>query len=237
EISGDPLLAEIRLGRDGLPHKEEGMSHRPPQKAGWTRRDFFNWVLNATMGVIALLVAIPVVGALLTPAFEKPKTNWAKLGPMGDLQKQSMAAPGASGQSGGIIQAYYSYNAYDHWAKTTVSDYAYLRYIGGSCPFFILSPICTHLGCHVDWVQSANQFHCPCHGSVYTVDGLNVSGPAPLPLGIYAWKQDSAGNIWIGVESTFTHGYMRLRGGPAQPCMKLPYSALTAAPGPAGGQS
>jgi Rieske Fe-S protein len=208
------------------------MSQRPPQKAGWTRRDFFNWVLNATMGVIALLVAIPVVGALVTPGWEKQTVNWVNLGKASDLQQQSMAAPGASGSSGGVFQAYYSYSAYDHWAKTTVSDYSYLRYIGGSCAFFALSPICTHLGCHVDWVESANQFHCPCHGSVYTVDGLNVSGPAPLPLGIFPWKQDKAGNIWIGVESTFTHGYERIRGGPAQPCLKQPFSQMTASQGP-----
>ena len=191
---------------------------RPPRKAGWTRRDFFNWVLNATMGVIALVVAIPVVGALVTPGWEKQTTTWVKLGRATALQRQSLSA--GNGHVGTVTQAYYTYTAYDKWAKTTTSDYAYLRYIGGSCAFFILSPICTHLGCHVDWIQSANQFHCPCHGSVYTIDGLNVSGPAPLPLGIFRWKQDKANNIWIGVESTFTHGYERARGGPAEPCLK-----------------
>jgi menaquinol-cytochrome c reductase iron-sulfur subunit len=194
------------------------MSVRPPRKAGWTRRDFFNWVLNATMGVIALIVAIPVVGALVTPGWEKETITWVKLGKASALQSQSLSA--GNGRVCGVTQAYYTYTSYDHWAKTTTSDYAYLRYIGGSCPFFILSPICTHLGCHVDWVKSANQFHCPCHGSVYTIDGLNVSGPAPLPLGVFRWKQDAADNIWIGVESTFTHAHERPRGGPAQPCLK-----------------
>jgi menaquinol-cytochrome c reductase iron-sulfur subunit len=159
---------------------------RPPRKAGWTRRDVFNWVLNAVMGVIALIVAIPVAGALLTPIFQKQQEQWIDLGPAASLQQQSLAA--GSGGVGGVIHAAYTYTEVDHWAVQPASDYAYLRYVGGDCPFFILSPICTHLGCHVNWVPSANQFHCPCHGSVYTIDGTNVSGPAPRPLGYYQWK-------------------------------------------------
>lgn len=193
------------------------MATRPPQKSGWTRRDVFNWMLNIVMGLIALVVAIPVVGALLTPVFAKQTLQWANLGKTSGLQTASMQA--GSHSVPGVIHAAYTYNAKDHWAKTPVSDYAYLRYIGGDCPFFILSPICTHLGCHVDWVPSANQFHCPCHGSVYTIDGLNVSGPAPLPLGIYRWKV-VGGNILIGIESTFTGGHERPRGGPKTPCLK-----------------
>ncbi|HWI61673.1 MAG TPA: Rieske 2Fe-2S domain-containing protein [Symbiobacteriaceae bacterium] len=41
---------------------------------------------------------------------------------------------------------------------------------------------CVHLGCTVPWNQSAGKFMCPCHGSVYTLDGQNVAGPAPRPL-------------------------------------------------------
>jgi len=41
---------------------------------------------------------------------------------------------------------------------------------------------CVHLGCTVPWNASAGKFMCPCHGSVYTLDGQNVAGPAPRPL-------------------------------------------------------
>lgn len=193
------------------------MAARPPQRAGWTRRDVFNWVLNIVMGLIALIVAIPVIGALLTPAFAKSAEQWVKLGKASALQQASLAA-GSHGV-GGVAKTSYTYTAVDHWAKTLVSDYTYTRYIGGDCPFFILSPICTHLGCHVDWVPAENQFHCPCHGSVYTIDGLNVSGPAPLPLGVFRWKLVN-GDVYIAIESTQTHAAPRARGGPATPCLK-----------------
>ena len=41
---------------------------------------------------------------------------------------------------------------------------------------------CTHLGCSVPWNAAEDQFHCPCHGSIYLRSGQNVAGPAPRPL-------------------------------------------------------
>ena len=63
-----------------------------------------------------------------------------------------------------------------------------------------ISAVCTHLGCTVRAEALANpqvktvdgqslrlshQFLCPCHGSKYSGDGANVSGPAPTPLAWY----------------------------------------------------
>jgi Rieske Fe-S protein len=38
---------------------------------------------------------------------------------------------------------------------------------------------CPHLGCKVPWVESAELFECPCHGSVYNLIGEYQKGPAP----------------------------------------------------------
>ena len=43
-----------------------------------------------------------------------------------------------------------------------------------------LSAICTHQGCTVQ--PNGSRLLCPCHGSVYGLDGSNISGPAPSPL-------------------------------------------------------
>jgi len=40
------------------------------------------------------------------------------------------------------------------------------------------SPICPHLGCRYDWNQEKELFICPCHNSVFTIEGKYVSGPA-----------------------------------------------------------
>jgi menaquinol-cytochrome c reductase iron-sulfur subunit len=194
------------------------MTPHAPRPAGWSRRDVFNWALNIVMGIIALIVAVPVLGTALAPLFAKPTEQWVDLGPAASAQQASLAA--GSGGVGSVARIAYSYRQIDHWAVQEASDYAYVRYVGGDCAFFILSPICTHLGCHVDWIPTANQFHCPCHGSVYTIDGLNVSGPAPLPLGVFRWKIVH-GHLYIELMSTFTHAYQRTTESPAQPCLKV----------------
>lgn len=47
---------------------------------------------------------------------------------------------------------------------------------------FVISAICTHLGCTPDWVESEQKFKCPCHGSGYDSEGRNFEGPAPRPM-------------------------------------------------------
>jgi menaquinol-cytochrome c reductase iron-sulfur subunit len=66
--------------------------------------------------------------------------------------------------------------------------------------FHAISATCTHLGCTVraealstpttavvggSPLRLTHRFLCPCHGSQYTGDGVNVAGPAPQPLAWY----------------------------------------------------
>lgn len=44
---------------------------------------------------------------------------------------------------------------------------------------------CTHLGCTVPWREDENQFHCPCHSSLFNEKGEVTGGPAPRPLDLF----------------------------------------------------
>ncbi|MEM7231428.1 MAG: ubiquinol-cytochrome c reductase iron-sulfur subunit [Planctomycetota bacterium] len=48
--------------------------------------------------------------------------------------------------------------------------------------FYVLSTVCTHLGCTPNWLPTERKFKCPCHGSGFYPDGVNFEGPAPRPL-------------------------------------------------------
>jgi len=47
---------------------------------------------------------------------------------------------------------------------------------------YVIQAKCTHLGCTPNWLASERKFKCPCHGSGFTPDGVNIEGPAPRPL-------------------------------------------------------
>jgi Rieske Fe-S protein len=56
----------------------------------------------------------------------------------------------------------------------------------------VLSVTCSHLGCSVQFDQTAHIFKCPCHGSEFGINGDVVHGPAQYPLSHLAWKQGSS---------------------------------------------
>lgn len=60
--------------------------------------------------------------------------------------------------------------------------------------FVALSTRCTHRGCQVE--LAGKQFRCPCHGSVYTLNGEVVQGPASLPLARHGVTADEQ-NVYI----------------------------------------
>jgi cytochrome b6-f complex iron-sulfur subunit len=72
----------------------------------------------------------------------------------------------------------------------------------------VISAVCTHLGCTVQWRDGA--FQCPCHGSHYEADGRIVSGPAPRDLPWFALslapdgclEVDSAAEVAAGTDLT-----------------------------------
>jgi len=56
---------------------------------------------------------------------------------------------------------------------------------------------CPHLGCHISSAENG-ELVCPCHGSRFDLDGMNLKGPANMPLQKLDYKVDtSSGEIII----------------------------------------
>jgi cytochrome b6-f complex iron-sulfur subunit len=68
---------------------------------------------------------------------------------------------------------------------------------------FVISAICTHLGCTPDWKASENKFKCPCHGSGYDPEGINFEGPAPRPMDRAHVELDPEGRIVVDLSRLY----------------------------------
>jgi menaquinol-cytochrome c reductase iron-sulfur subunit len=133
------------------------------------RRAFITKVSIALMGFAGLLVAIPVVGFLIGPLVRRFPGIWRPIGrvdsfKIGETVKVDFRDPSPLA-----------------WAGVTAETAAWLRRVDDD-QFIAFAMNCTHLGCPVRWLQSANLFMCPCHGGVYYSDGRVAGGPPPLPL-------------------------------------------------------
>jgi len=66
-----------------------------------------------------------------------------------------------------------------------------------------LSARCTHLGCMVRWQAEHERFQCPCHGSSFSREGINLTGPAPRPLVRCAIRIAEDGRLEVDPQRTF----------------------------------
>jgi cytochrome b6-f complex iron-sulfur subunit len=73
--------------------------------------------------------------------------------------------------------------------------------------FRSVSAICTHLNCVADWKPDQHEFYCSCHGSVFSKDGINLSGPAPKPLSWFPLSFAPDGNFIVETDRQVTQEY------------------------------
>jgi cytochrome b6-f complex iron-sulfur subunit len=73
----------------------------------------------------------------------------------------------------------------------------------GQRQIYALRTTCTHLGCITLWQAAQQQFKCPCHGSGFSVEGLNREGPAPRPLERCAIRLSDDGQLEVDRSLTF----------------------------------
>lgn len=68
---------------------------------------------------------------------------------------------------------------------------------------YVLSSVCTHLGCPPNWLKAEEKFKCPCHGSGFYRTGINFEGPAPRPLERFAIALAPDGQITVNKNRKF----------------------------------
>jgi cytochrome b6-f complex iron-sulfur subunit len=134
--------------------------------------------------------------------------GFAWVGMLAVLAAESVAAvlrflrPVSTGGFGSVVHA----GAVDEFPPGSVNTikagrFHLIRYEDGS--FLAMWQRCTHLGCSVPWVEGENQFHCPCHGSLYDRKGLVAGGPAPRPMDTFPVSIQN-GQVYVDTGSPMT---------------------------------
>ena len=142
------------------------------------RRDFVNIVLVGLGSVMGLIIGIPAIGYLLSPAVKTQEEEaWIPLGP---LDAYPLDEP---------ILFSYTRTKINGWEKTVNSFGAYVwRYGAGDSGIRVFSNMCTHLSCRVSWAEEPSLYTCPCHDAGFNKQGEVVAGPPPEPLYEYESK-------------------------------------------------
>lgn len=136
------------------------------------RRKFLNGLCVGVGTVSLASVFWAVIGFMLAPLKEENQNVWRSVGKVEDFKIGSTT----------IVKLEDASTL--PWAGYAGQTAAYLRR-DSEAAFICFSINCTHLGCPVRWIDTAELFMCPCHGGVYYKDGSVAAGPPPLPLPQY----------------------------------------------------
>ena len=132
-----------------------------------SRREF---TIRAIFGLLALLVAgflVPGIRLFSPTGLRTKEVVYVPLMPEEDLPRS------------GVKKAELVYQVAGKERKARVFV------VSGTGDPFVLSAVCSHLGCLVNYHRDQRAFVCPCHGGKYDLTGNNIAGPPPAPLSRY----------------------------------------------------
>ncbi|MEO6907193.1 MAG: ubiquinol-cytochrome c reductase iron-sulfur subunit [Abditibacteriaceae bacterium] len=148
------------------------------------RRKMLGFLVTAINAGVAGAVILPAAAFVAAPLLQEkpPKSRWVPLVDFSDLK------------DGETRPVTYQLDVPDGY---TMSERKYTVLVSRRGNEVIaFDPTCPHMGCHVEFKDSKQQFICPCHGGVFDKDGNVVSGPPPEGLARIATRIE-AGKVDI----------------------------------------
>jgi Rieske Fe-S protein len=147
----------------------------PETDPNLSRRRFLTWGIYGIGAVTTVVLAVPAVGYFIAPATSGAAKLDIPAGNVSDFANQITPKS---------IDINYEYQDAFKKVSGAIQIYVQAKKAGAVNPedFRIISPICTHLGCLVQWADATKEFDCPCHQSRFGADGSVLKGPANKPL-------------------------------------------------------
>jgi menaquinol-cytochrome c reductase iron-sulfur subunit len=137
--------------------------------ADMDRRGFLSRATGFLSGIAAIVLGWPLVSFLLGPRVRETAGQYVEVP---GLDRVSAGQP---------VQLEFPFIETDAYLSQNVTHQVW-AVRGASGELTVYSPVCPHLGCSVSWDPGSHNFVCPCHGSVFSIDGRVVAGPSPRPL-------------------------------------------------------
>ncbi len=148
-----------------------------------TRRTFYQRVIYGMSSLMTAALALPAVGYLFVPSRNRQDTGWTDAGSITTLQLNTPKEL--------VLQR----KRIDGWKISAERATAWV--VRTDQEVIAFAPQCTHLGCGYHWEEEKQQFVCPCHDSVFSIDGQVVGGPAPRSLDRYEVRVEGE-RLWLG---------------------------------------
>ncbi|MBI4288707.1 MAG: Rieske (2Fe-2S) protein [Chloroflexi bacterium] len=144
---------------------------------GVTRRHFLGYVTAALGAFVATVVAVPVVGAFVSPALKKKGSGqWISLGAIDKFTRKEPKMVGIT-----VVKQ-------DGWVEARQPRVVWVVAEDNN-KFRVYNAQCTHLGCVADWDPQDRTWKSPCHGGVFAFeDGRVLAGPPPRGLDSLEYK-------------------------------------------------
>jgi len=153
------------------------LSHSDTTSLATTRRSYLGWLIGLCGAAVSAVLSVPLVRFTLFPLTTKTtETKWSDVGLVADLQ--SSASP---------LTRTVTVEQVDGWRKSVSEKIVYVsKDTAGRLQ--VLSAVCPHLGCSVQWQDGKKAFVCPCHSATFDTNGACTGGPAPRGLDTLAAK-------------------------------------------------
>lgn len=152
-----------------------------------TRRTFYQRLIYILSSLMSAALALPALGYLFVPSRGRKDIGWVDAG-------STTTIPPDEPQEL-VLQR----QRVDGWKTITERATAWVVKSGEDIVAF--APHCTHLGCGYRWEKNKGHFLCPCHNSVFSLDGSVVSGPAPRSLDRFEVRVEGE-RLWLGPVSS-----------------------------------
>ena len=151
-------------------------THVPaPESEGVTRRNFYIGAIYGLGATIAAALGLPAAVYLLFPPKARKNDQWVEIG---DVTRLTANSP---------TEMTFRRNRVDGWKISSEKATAWVvKKADNSVVAY--GPQCTHLGCAYHWDDGKDEFLCPCHNSLFSIEGKVTAGPAPRPLDRYETK-------------------------------------------------